>query len=530
MCTEAEMFERRNGIPVLFIMVLALILAACTATSPYPPDVEEALVAAGDNSSELKAVLSHYASSDDTLKLQAAQYLIGNMEGHCFATYVLQDTAGNEVEFDVLDYPDFDALRAAIDSLEEQLGELDFERGEKNEDLDVVTSDFLIGQIDYAFRAWREKPWAKGLSFNAVLEYILPYRGSNEPLEPWRETFWKMYGDIDENMADPSDPIEAATLINDDIKTWFTFDPRFYYHPTDQGLSEMRSNGLGRCEDMTNVTIYAMRANGLAVTSDYTPHWANSGGNHAWNAVVSPDGTVIPFMGAESSPGNYSLANLLAKVYRKMYSKQKDNLTFQNRKQEAVPGWLAGKSYRDVTADYADVCDVSIAFTREIPDSVDIAYLCVFNSGEWRAIHWGRIENGEAVFTDMGAGIAYLPALYLNGDIFPFGSPFILGQDCGLRELRAEDGNNTSAELISTTRRKQEISTDGIAETFLTPGHEYELSCWQDGWRPLGKAVASDKALVFEDVPAGCLYWLTEEDSDREERIFTVDDGVQVWW
>lgn len=37
---------------------------------------------------------------------------------------------------------------------------------------------------------------------------------------------------------------------------------------------------------MTNLAIFAMRANGLAVTSDYTPFWADSSNNHAWNAIL----------------------------------------------------------------------------------------------------------------------------------------------------------------------------------------------------------------------------------------------------
>ena len=74
---------------------------------------------------------------------------------------------------------------------------------------------------------------------------------------------------------------------------------------------------------MTNVTIYAMRANGLAVTSDYTPYWANSGNNHAWNAILTGEGKVVPFMGAEANPGEYRLANKLAKVYRKTWKHSK---------------------------------------------------------------------------------------------------------------------------------------------------------------------------------------------------------------
>jgi len=53
----------------------------------------------------------------------------------------------------------------------------------------------------------------------------------------------------------------------------------------------------------------------------------------------------------------------------------------------------------------------------------------------------------------------------------------------------------------------------------------------KDGWQLLGKSVAGDKPLVFEGIPVGCLYWLVAEDSDQEEeRIFTLEDGRQVWW
>ena len=149
-------------------------------------------------------------------------------------------------------------------------------------------------------------------------------------------------------MTNPADPVEAARLINQDIKTWFGFDERYYYHPTDLGLTEMLKTHLGRCEDMTNVTIFAMRSMGIGVTSDYTPYWANNGNNHAWNAIVTGDGRVIPFMGAEANPGEYQLTWKAAKIYRKMFAAQPEVLLFQENKQDSLPGWLAGKSYRDV--------------------------------------------------------------------------------------------------------------------------------------------------------------------------------------
>ena len=511
------------------IACLASLIIGCGGSS-YPPDVTASLKAAGDNRAELQQVLDHYTAEGDSLKLQAAYYLIGNMEGHCYATYRLIDTSGAEVEFNVLDYPDYDSLVIAANAIEDERGEINYERAEKIIDLETITADFLIEQIDAAFEVWRSKPWAQNLSYENFRDYVLPYRGSNEPLEAWRATFRDRFAELDQNMTDRADPMEAAALINDDITSWFKFDPRYYYHPTDQGLSEMFENKLGRCEDMTNLTIYAMRANGLAVTSDYTPAWADCGNNHAWNAIVTPEGNVIPFMGAECNPGKYSLGHKFAKVYRKTFGQQKGNLIFLDQKQEKVPAWLAGRNYVDVTADYGEVCDVTVNFDRQIPDSVDIAYLCVFNSGKWTAIHWGRIENGSAMFTDMAKEIAYLPALYLNEEIVPYGAPFILESDCSRRQLKANSDESITVAVGSTTMRKLDRSTDGIAQSYLTPGQEYELFYMADEWESLGKAVAGKEPLEFSGVPAGGLYWLVATDSDKEERIFTVQDGEQVWW
>jgi len=515
---------------IITIVIGVCITATKAQTPAYPPDVQAVLDKAGENKSELEKALEHYHASDDTLKLQAAYFLVANMEGHSYVTFALYDSLKEELPFEVLDYASFDTLEAAFDSLEKSHHGLDFDKKETIEDVTSIKSEFLIRQIDYAFRAWREKPWARAFSFPDFCEYILPYRGSNEPLEDWREYFWNKYSNIQAQMADSTDPIEAAKMINKDVMTYFTFDPRFYYHPTDQGLTEMLATHLGRCEDMTNISIYAMRANGLAVTSDYTPYWANSGNNHAWNALVTADGRVLPFMGAEANPGEYHLWNKLAKVYRKTYSKQPGNLIFQKRRQEKVPAWLAGKSFADVTADYVKTSDITVPLAGDLPDSINVAYICVFNDGEWKPIHWGWIKDAEVAFTGMGTDIAYLPAFYVNEKIVPAGAPFILNGGGTVEVLEKEDPEVTSLSLVSTMAREQQASTDGVARTFLEAGREYELFYWLDEWKSLGKKVADEKPLVYDRVPEGFLYWLVATGSNKDERIFSINDGKQVWW
>jgi len=125
--------------------------------------------------------------------------------------------------------------------------------------------------------------------------------------------------------------------------------------------------------------------------------------------------------------------------------------------------------------------------------------------------------------------IAYIVGFYEGDKIIPQGNPFILHSDSTIEELAADEGKSESIELTSTTRRSQEISTDGIAKSFLSEGTEYTLSYWKNGWQELGKAVAGDNPLEFADVPSNALYWLVDDGPDHEERIFTIENGRQVW-
>lgn len=542
------------------LIVLLIAISGCRAPQKTGPPViatgnaaiEAVLEQAGENRGELEAVLAHYRADGDRQKLRAAHYLIEHMGAHNYAVLALYDSSGTEVELDVLAYPDYEHLIEAVTAIEQERGTLDYDRKLLEPDPKSITAEFLIENIDLAFEAYRTKPWAQNLAFEDFLAYVLPYRGSNEPLESWRPFFLERYADLADQMEDPTDPVEAAALINKDLMTWFTFDSRFYLHPTDQGLAEMRRNGIGRCEDMTNLAIYAMRALALAVTSDYTPYWANSGNNHAWNAILNREGEVLAFMGSEAPPGEYRLWNKLAKVYRKTYARQYENLTFQKDEDEAVPRWLAGRNYLDVTTEYGPTADPVIRLTRAVPDSLEYAYLCVFNSGRWGAIHWGAIDGGAlhaasrdplprssraraganpvVRFADMGLDIAYLPALYMQEEIVAAAPAFILTAEGRVRPLEPRPDVPVDLRLYSTTRRREISDTDSVQKTVFESGATYELFYWNGEWTSLGTRVAGDDPLLFPGAPSNALYWLVKEGSRKEERIFTYEEGQQVWW
>ena len=520
----------------IFLALVLTGMVSCQVKDfkKLPDDVQVALDSAKDNQAELMKVITHYSEKEtDSLKLKAAYFLIANMPEHSYVKAKLVDTAKHLVKFNVLDYPDYKTMVKAWDSVESTIGSIDYVRDTVIYDINTIKSDYLIKNIDLAFQAWNY-PWAKFLSFDEFCEYVLPYRGSNEPIEDWRESLMKKYHYLIDSMKDTANPIEMASLINNEIKSWYKFDARFYRHPTDLGFDEMLHYKMGRCEDMTNLAIYAMRSMGVPVMSDYVPYWPNTGNNHAWNATLTKDHKVVIFMGGLDNPGEYKLNNKKAKVYRKTYAHQKEALVHLAPEYEALPPWLGYDAYIDVTADYVPVRDVVVNLTETQPDSVYFAYLAVFNSGEWKAIHWGQIDSvkRQATFTDMGLDIVYMPAYYKKKDLLPAAYPFILDSSGQQHLLKPDTTLKITLTSYSTTARTIVKTTDGIKESNFEAGKMYSLFYWDGEWKKIGEEIAKNTTpLVFENVPSGALYWLTVEDSNKEERIFTIDnEGKQIWW
>jgi len=62
-------------------------------------------------------------------------------------------------------------------------------------------------------------------------------------------------------------------------------------------------------------------------------------------------------------------------------------------------------------------------------------------------------------------------------------------------------------------------------------GDDYELVYWSgNGWLSLGNQKATGSRLVFENCPSNGLYLLHDHTKGQEERIFTYENGKQVWW
>jgi hypothetical protein len=486
-----------------------------------PGKTQKALAQAGKNRAEIEKVITHFKRSGNPLKLKAAYYLIENLPYQYHYTGKGVAECSRLIQ-QAVSHRDYDISHTG-DSMKVKMDSIDFSTIKKVRDIDVITSSFLIDNIESAFKSW-EYPWAKKLSYQQFCEYILPYKLINEKPENWRRFFQQKYQWVLDSIKNKQNTMEACTIINNDLKKWFYFTKiDFPFDPSFTDLLQLQS---GRCPEEVQFTTYAMRAMGIPVTYDYVSSWANRNNAHDWNAL-SYNNKTIPFLGTEANPGSYklefptpaSVKSKKAKIFRKTY--YPNNALIFNNKEADIPPLFTNKLIKDVTRDYVPVSNVHLKLQLEEPDP-KFAYLCVFNNLRWKPVHWSIVKNGEVNFTDMGRGIVYIPMVFEENTYSPCGLPFILQNNGDISFIKA---NKTIKKSI-TLDRKYPAGDDNKVER----GNNYQLFYWNNSWISLGKQVADSESLTFNNVPDGALLWLRNLDKGEQERIFTINNNKICWW
>ncbi len=538
---------------IVTVLALASITSTADATSTTRDAIdtrlEQALTKAGANRGELERFLRRYEDCGDPQKRDAARWLIANMDGHGFARIELCGQDGQELGFSALNFATLTDAQARLDELERSHAGADFRRVAFASDLEHATEQFLSTHLEESFATWRTLPWAKSIRYEAFRDHILPYRGSNEPLELWRAPAAHRLAELVAALRQDgvTDVKIAGERVRSTVHPWVAFSDLYYVHPTDQGWAEMCAQRRGRCEDITNMISFGMRSVATMCASDYTPWWAASDNNHAWEVVLD-----------ERGQGRAGLAGKAAKVYRKTFAYQPCSLGAQLNTDEVVPRWLSGTHYIDVTSQYQATSNVRVSIevaasdTQSHPTPQRFAYLAVFNGGSWRPIHWAKIEDGSALFTGMGREICYLPMLHVGsrhdgsgtstpeGHDIPAGPPFVLDHDGVMHVLRAGADPIATLEATITKPDIQDPDTGALrAKTQVKPDASYELFMWKNnGWVTVGRierrSVAAENertdGRTWTALPSDGLFWLVEDGSRKLERIFTIESGRQVFW
>ncbi len=418
------------------IYFFSILTVTLSCKLDVPKKVRVSLVASKNNRPELERVIAHYKATNDSLKLKAAYFLIENLGEHFFFRSDVLDNY-NRV-FDHIGTMDYWHKKLYMDSIKMVFGPL--EDLNTSNDIDVITSQELIENIDMAFFVWKTYPWTKDLTFSQFCSYILPYRSSNEPLNRWRKNLNSKYKWILDSVNNLTKLEDVCTIVNNEMKGWFQYHLLGTNFPGGISINNIIKGKSGICTDMSNLAVYVMRSVGIPVTADYTPQWGNKGVGHSWNALITPNEKTIKFMGAESSPGEgseYWTDEKPAKIFRRTFKIQNNSL-LANELVVNVPPYLRSKLIIDVTKEYVPVSDVALELKSDSLSNYKNVFLCVFNNQSWNAIDWSKINGNKGSFKNLGREVVYMPMFYSSYNYHPAAMPFLITKEGNIQILKPD--------------------------------------------------------------------------------------------
>ena len=636
---------------IFILPILILLLSSC-----------------GKNKKEFQKVYDFYSKPEDSLKLKAAEFLVQNMDKHDYLVLKNEEkfddffqTIGKQVSM-----PDLGNIRMQkrvrrniVDNLiSEGLedGSLPKPEYTRSYDIKTIKADFLIENIEYAFKAW-SFPWAKDYSFGDFCKYILPYRYGNEPLESWRKDIFEEYKWIADSLKNAT-ALEATVLLNKQFQSDFSTSKALAKNGIRVKVSNQLDAGLFvDCFDQAGLGVCVLRALGIPATVVRIPKWGNRNAGHDMTAILS----------LENEWSSFNFAGRRDPVAQptvdapKMFFRQFD-------KDE------------DASSKLMNTVDLEVEVNAGENDEI---YLCVFSYLSWYPLYKGKNLKSKVIFEDVGYNKSlFLAAVKSEGKLKPVSPVFVPdslgninyykpiktkkfsatlerkypGLDKGMErlisliggEFTIDDTKNfenknqlfkidtileyrdniikvpkqsgkyvryefpqrsdsldsryngpaeisfyttnqgklekiqgkyfgshqlsqnhinlmTDNDFLSFVRvwesqvdleietgeyifRKDKqpiwIGMEMSKETTIThvgicprndqngvfPGMNYELFYWDNSWISLGVKEATTNSITYNEIPENALLWLRNLDKGKEERIFTMVDGKQVWY
>lgn len=413
------------------LFILSLILLSGCASFEADRQLEDALELAGNNRGELEKVLEHYEK--DSLKLEAAKFLIRNMPGHFSysdTSVVLRYSLAVDSVLRAMKGSCFKSLRDSINVCADRLGIANLK---KVQDIRIITAQYLIRNIDAAFDDWRKGLWAQHLTFDEFCEYLLPYKVEElQLLDDWRFRLKKLQS---KNMRElnrcdvyRNSTIAAARKIirnsQDTIKPFIELVQTIRY-PIMKWETRMKIP-FGTCDHYSSIGMAILRSNGIPVASEVTPHWACRRLGHSWNILIAENGHNYPFNGITSFPGdNYLLMEKMAKAYRHTYSINQD-LVDLNNAEKNVPNLFKTFFLKDVTDEYVNSISIDIK-PNGLPKNRKYAFLAIFGDQDWTPISFGKVKKGKVHYQNLGRNILYMPFCYTDGGaVNSINEPFVV--------------------------------------------------------------------------------------------------------
>lgn len=406
--------ENTTRYPVLSVIMIAFALSFVACSDIF---VENAYT----------RTIKHYSSPDDSLKQRAVQFLSEYAGYHYGIPRYLIDADGNRVtHMQPYQFSSDTVYRHYLDSLGYH-----FHADEPIRDLDAITPEYLINNIELAFAAW-QNPWAKDVSFDDFCRYILPYRNATEDLSDWRHVFKLRYEQL----------INDSTNHSTDLRTVVRFMMRqlgrdmqygtqlrdFYQNFLTPQQSEMMYT-MG-CQGLAHYATLALRACGIPCAM-IDIGWRFTDVNHSsvlFPAVGTNDSVFrvsIHDSWQEMPQAKDSMASW--RTMRYSYEVNPDLLEIQNDP-ETVPGYGNPVTRIDVTAQMSTTRTLTLSIPAEYRERKHL-YLCRFKNWRWIPIREGKVRGDSVVFLNTTIRQWYRLASMDGEKTIPFGGTFTLHGD-----------------------------------------------------------------------------------------------------
>lgn len=392
---------------------------------------------------ELSKVLSHY--KDQPLKYEAAKFLIENMAHSYPLNEIMEDYKSA-----IMMHPKTKGFQDSVWlDISKQNNPLLY-RYKQIKDADIITSEYLINNIDEAFNSWETSIWYDLISFTEFCNYILPYRVKNEPLSNWRKILRNKYL---EYIRDITNPEEAFVVVYNKILLEFKKGHNLYPYSMDVLMIDKIMKGT--CEDRSLYITSVLRALGIPAAFDYIPYWANfTTSGHSWVSFIRNDSTFTLMDESKKvcSSGhidasrfyqkkfNYSINDLpynvdsikkVGKVFRATYEIQLDRFNLIKNTQNKIPEFFNNLFLKDVSSQYYLQASKEIITNLKEP-----IYLCNFvASKNWQPIQVSHAVNNKVSFYNLNKEVVYLPAYYSKGNFIPISFPFYITKEDSVHEF-----------------------------------------------------------------------------------------------
>lgn len=409
------------------LLLVLLLLTSCNFRNRYPAPVVRALGKAGKNRDEMLKVLDHYSDNPkDSLKLRAAYFLIGNMPGHTFN----QRSGIFETVFDsATTYHHWEHRQRyfarGMKSLKQEYP-VDFYADSVIEDIKHISAEYLIDNIDLAFKAYNQIPSKYQPGFESFRKTILPYRISNEPLEAdSRPKLYQKYQWVHQELKTGKPLPDVVHAMIDSMQLRIGMDNGY---PGLFTISEVEKVHFGRCPDLVNYAANAFRAVGIPASYDFTPHWGNNfGWGHGWLAIKAP-GLFLPVDVTSNKRMNdlYRKASL-PKAYRNTFALNPKDSSFT----------------QDVTGAYKPENRIAIANRWNKDVGGKQVALTVFDRNQiWSPVGRAQsVSSDSAHFENISSQVVFMAGYNDDSRTFqPLNYPFIVDKEQQINYMNPEIG------------------------------------------------------------------------------------------